>query len=97
MARNGHARVFRTTDGGLDQEYVRGTDDQDIYIWIRLFCHYSRGAELPGTVHPNVPMNMFCEQSLPWKSIAEEYVSKVDAVVSAYNQEAVASMVGDDG
>lgn len=31
IARNRHARVFRTTDRELDQEYVRGTDNQDIY------------------------------------------------------------------
>ncbi|KAI2823747.1 hypothetical protein CBS147321_11058 [Aspergillus niger] len=96
MARNGHARVFLTTDGELDQEYVRGTNHKDIYTWIRSIYRDSRGAELPGTVHPNVLMNMFCEQSLPWKSIAEEYLAKVGDVVSAYNEGALASLVGDD-
>lgn len=96
MARNGHARVFRNTDMQLDPEYVRGTDDQDIYTWIRSIYRDSRGAELPSTVHPNVLMSMFCEQSLPWESIAEAYVTKVWDVVSAYNEVALASMVGDD-
>ncbi|KAL6230944.1 hypothetical protein BDW75DRAFT_248246 [Aspergillus navahoensis] len=80
-ARNGHAGVFRTRDGELDQQYIRGKNDQDIYTWICSFYRDSRGAELPGTVHPNVLMNMFCEQSLPWKSIAEEYLSNVGAAL----------------
>ncbi|KAK9604807.1 hypothetical protein V6Z93_002758 [Aspergillus fumigatus] len=97
MNRNGHARVFRTVNNEVDQEFSRNSGgDEDIYDWIRKLYRDSRGVELPGTVNPAVLENMFRQQSAPWNQLALEYYNSVRATITAFNDGVFGLIVTDD-
>jgi hypothetical protein len=97
MARSGHAKIFQTVQGGIDEEFARSDGDRgDILHWIRAIYRDSRGAELPGTVNPRVLENMFRQQSSPWKNIAVTYIEKVIAAIQSFNGEEFSHIVPDD-
>ena len=97
MARKGHAKVFRTVEGSIDPEYERAdSESEDIYLWIRENYRHSRGAELPGTVHPIVLESMFRQQSNPWKAIATIYVTRVIAAVHNFNSNVFSKTISDE-
>ncbi|KAF2032549.1 dynamin [Setomelanomma holmii] len=90
MARKGHAKIFRTVKGVLDPEYSRpGGNNDNTY-------RHSRGAELPGTVHPVVLESMFCHQSSPWRDIASIYIQRFLATVHEFNCKILAGTISDN-
>jgi hypothetical protein len=97
MAHSGHAKIFQTVRGGIDEEFARSDGDRgDILHWIRAIYRDSRGAELPGTVNPRVLENMFRQQSSPWKDIAITYIKKVIAAIQNFNRDEFSLIVPDD-
>ncbi|KAL4994952.1 P-loop containing nucleoside triphosphate hydrolase protein [Aspergillus recurvatus] len=99
MSRNGHARPFRTVQGEVDQEFRRHSgsrDDENIYDWIRMLYRDSRGVELPGTVNPAVPENMFREQTAPWDELAQQYFDSICKALTAFNAKIFEAKIPDD-
>lgn len=98
MAKNGHAKVFRTIRDENDPEFHRPADDlkDSIYDWIRRYYLESRGSELPGTVNPVVLQNMFRQQSSPWEKIAAKYLEQIASAVHSYNEQIFAEILPDD-
>ncbi|PIG84605.1 hypothetical protein AARAC_010921 [Aspergillus arachidicola] len=97
MAREGHAKVFRTIQDENDPEFSRSAvDSEDIYDWIRRSYLESRGSELPGTVNPTVLQNMFRQQSSPWGNIAMNYLKKTASSVHSFNEIIFKKIIPDD-
>ncbi|ORY19613.1 P-loop containing nucleoside triphosphate hydrolase protein [Clohesyomyces aquaticus] len=97
MAQLGHAKMFQTVEGGIDQEFYRSHgESEDILEWIRRLYQESRGAELPGTVNPRVPENTLRQQSGPWKNIATVHIDTVSEVVRKFNDAVFISRISDD-
>ncbi|KAH8807237.1 P-loop containing nucleoside triphosphate hydrolase protein [Xylogone sp. PMI_703] len=88
IEREGHTRPFRSIDGSVDEAYKKGVSEegQNIYDWIRERHRESRGTELPGTLNPRILERLFREQSLNWEGIAFGHTSKVEAIISSFNQ-----------
>jgi hypothetical protein len=97
MARSGHAKIFQTVRGHMDEEYARsGGDKGDIMEWIRELYQESRGAELPGTVNPRVLENMFRQQSSPWKNIATVYIDRINIAIRKFNKAVFEERISDN-
>ncbi|KAJ5752683.1 hypothetical protein N7520_009600 [Penicillium odoratum] len=97
MAREGHAKVFRTIQDENDPEFSRPAgDSENIYDWIRRYYLESRGSELPGTVNPIVLQNMFRRQSSPWEKIAMKYLKKIASAVESFNKDVFAKIIPDE-
>ncbi|KAL5334146.1 P-loop containing nucleoside triphosphate hydrolase protein [Aspergillus crustosus] len=109
MTRNGHAKIFSSSNGGEDPDYAREpicyeyekaeieeNEEEDINIWIRRVYRESRGTELPGTVNPAVLASLFRQLSSPWRQIAIDYISKVEKAVDAYNQAVLTDTIPDE-
>ena len=97
---NGHRRVFKAVDGGIDKDFSRystvaAKDEEDIYEWIREVYRDSRGVELPGTVNPAVLEHIFRQQSIPWQDISERYLSRAKDAVKSYLDHIFPEIVGD--
>ncbi|OJI99742.1 hypothetical protein ASPVEDRAFT_60628 [Aspergillus versicolor CBS 583.65] len=104
IAREGHSRVFCTPGGEVDDDYARGSgddeesgfdDEDDIFIWIRQVFRETRGTELPGTVNPRVLESLFRQQSRPWGEIALTYISRVTRAVKAFNKDILIQIIRD--
>ncbi|KAN0086625.1 P-loop containing nucleoside triphosphate hydrolase protein [Elaphomyces granulatus] len=98
---NGHKRVFKAVDGGLDSDFSRYNtaavkDEEDIYEWIREVYRDSRGVELPGTVNPAVLEHIFRQQSIPWQDLSERYLSRAKDAVKSYLDHIFPSIIGDE-
>lgn len=97
MSLSGHAKIFQTIEGDIDEEFHRpGDEGGDILEWIREVYQESRGAELPGTVNPRVLENMFRQQSGPWKDIATDYIDSVSTAVRQFNDAVFEFSISDD-
>ncbi|KAL4796324.1 P-loop containing nucleoside triphosphate hydrolase protein [Aspergillus venezuelensis] len=98
IIKRGHAKVFLTPTGEVDSDYDRSADEEeeDICAWIRRIYRDSRGTELPGTVNPRVLENLFRQQSSPWSSIANDYISKVAKAAKSFNQTILVNIVSDE-
>lgn len=93
LARKGYTKAFRKTDDNADQDFEDKVEDEEsIYDWIRQIYLESRGAELPGTVNPKVLENLFRQQAKEWRPIAEAHLSKIDDIVSAFNEKVLRSI-----
>ncbi|KAL3453173.1 P-loop containing nucleoside triphosphate hydrolase protein [Aspergillus insuetus] len=98
----GHTRIFQTVRGTLDPEYTSasevGKNRQDLCIveWIRGIYRDSRGTELPGTVNPTVPENLFRQQTTTWEPIATNYIQKVTDSVQAFMDIVLPSIVAEN-
>ncbi|KAH8711987.1 Dynamin central domain-containing protein, partial [Phaeosphaeriaceae sp. PMI808] len=96
MARDGHARVFRTVEDSIDQDFARSSvSNDDIYGWIKDNYRHSRGVELPGTVNPIVLESLFRQQSSPWKEVATTYVERVMAAIHKFNKSILLRLIFD--
>ena len=96
LSRRGHTRVFRTVLGAEDANYRRlGSEDCNIYDWIRTVYRDSRGSELPGTVNPAVLENLFRQQTVKWEELAGNYLDQVQDAVVAFNNDIQSILITD--
>ena len=97
MRYGGHTRIFRVIEDE-DAEFSRNPGkpaEESIYDWIRRVYRNSRGAELPGTIHPAVMESLFRQQSSNWKGIAEDYFQHTKETIEHYNQAILYELVAD--
>ncbi|KAF4547271.1 Dynamin central region-containing protein 2 [Elsinoe fawcettii] len=93
----GHTRAFRTPTDEIDQNYRPHLDDvEDIYEWIRQQYKQNRGAELPGTINPNILQAMFRQQAAGWRRISEGYIGEIHDLARSFLDAATDDVVADD-
>jgi len=57
-----------------------GNEQHDILQWIRQECDSARGPEPQGDLPPDMKQKLFLQQIESWRSIANDYLEKVEAV-----------------
>lgn len=97
MRSGGYTHIFRTIKDE-DEEFMRNPGEpgeESIYDWIRREYRLSRGAELPGTIHPAVMESLFQKQSNNWEGIAKDYFQRTKDAIEHYNQAVFDMLVAD--
>jgi GTPase SAR1 family protein len=80
MRRRGHDReIVGERNTGVDENKSDASKiaRADYVLEVRSLMRRSRGCELPGTFNPLIVGDLFFQQSLPWKSVIDEYCDKI--------------------
>ncbi|KAI9699778.1 MAG: hypothetical protein M1836_002813 [Candelina mexicana] len=85
--------VDMDSEGESDSE----PDDQHIYKVISTLYNTSRGTELPGFVNPLLFETLFEQQTRNWRSIAEDYITRVINHIWACSNYVLKTIVYDKG
>ena len=80
LRRRGHDReIVSELDTDIDEDEFRPSKiaRADYVLEVRTLMRRSRGCELPGTFNPLIVGDLFFQQSLPWKSVIDEYCENI--------------------
>ncbi|KDN69483.1 putative interferon-induced GTP-binding protein Mx2 [Colletotrichum sublineola] len=95
---------YRSTNEDSDHQSTKGVETkqllvtkQEMMAWVEQIYVKTRGLELPGNYNHSLLSELFQEQSSPWLGIAERHVDGVVSIVKEWLQQALVSIIHEEG